>query len=240
MTNLGTTAFSVSRALDLAPDLLRLKAGFSDGIKLVGLTCSACGMVTGWMASQRNPFFFTDWPEDWQALYFASDFLSADPLPRHAIKSGRAITWTQAINALPAKDPGHKVYLAAARWGFKEGAAISFRSSTGDIGLVTMGGDRKPLGPDEMDYLNTLSASAFRNSERLSPLSDLGSSPMIFTDRERDCISLLRAGMTDAEIGRALGIGKTTVTTHLENARRKVNARSRTHLVNLTLQTILG
>lgn len=51
------------------------------------------------------------------------------------------------------------------------------------------------------------------------------------TGRERDVLKRVALGDTDEEAGRALGIGVATVRTHLESARRKLGARTRSHAV---------
>ncbi|MFI4933836.1 MAG: helix-turn-helix transcriptional regulator [Caulobacterales bacterium] len=56
-----------------------------------------------------------------------------------------------------------------------------------------------------------------------------------FSPRETDCIGLLVKGFTDEEIACRLAITHATVRFHLDGARRKTNARSRTHLAALTV-----
>ena len=56
-----------------------------------------------------------------------------------------------------------------------------------------------------------------------------------FSPREIDCLSLLVQGHTDREIARNLEITHATVRFHLDSARRKANARSRTHLAALVV-----
>lgn len=51
------------------------------------------------------------------------------------------------------------------------------------------------------------------------------------TPRERDVLRRVALGDTDLEAGEALGIGVATVRTHLEAARRKLGARTRSHAV---------
>jgi DNA-binding NarL/FixJ family response regulator len=52
-----------------------------------------------------------------------------------------------------------------------------------------------------------------------------------FTPRERDTLGLLVQGMSNREIGAALGVGEKTVTTHARNILHKLGARSRTQAV---------
>jgi DNA-binding CsgD family transcriptional regulator len=56
-----------------------------------------------------------------------------------------------------------------------------------------------------------------------------------FSRREIDCLALLVKGLTDAEIAAHLQIKHATVRFHLDGARRKTSARSRTHLAALVV-----
>ena len=58
---------------------------------------------------------------------------------------------------------------------------------------------------------------------------------VIFSRREVDCLTLLVQGLTDAEIAVRLEIKHATVRFHLDGARRKTRARSRTHLAALAV-----
>ncbi|MFL5909481.1 MAG: LuxR C-terminal-related transcriptional regulator [Gaiellaceae bacterium] len=55
------------------------------------------------------------------------------------------------------------------------------------------------------------------------------------TEREREVVHLVALGMTSAEIADELHIALNTVRTHVRNAMVKVNARSRSHLVAVSL-----
>jgi DNA-binding CsgD family transcriptional regulator len=56
-----------------------------------------------------------------------------------------------------------------------------------------------------------------------------------FSPRETDCLTLLVRGLTDGEIANGLAITHATVRFHLDGARRKAGARSRTHLAALAV-----
>lgn len=57
------------------------------------------------------------------------------------------------------------------------------------------------------------------------------------TARELDVIELVVEGLTDAEIGHRVHLSERTVHGHVANARRKVDARSRTQLAVIALRT---
>ena len=64
---------------------------------------------------------------------------------------------------------------------------------------------------------------------------DPGAPRAVFSRRESDCLALLVKGHTDGEIARQLAISHATVRFHLDSARRKAGARSRTHLAALAV-----
>ena len=220
--------------------MTNLSALFQRSIEIVGMTCSACGMVTGPKAVSANPFHFTNWPPAWMELYISSGFLDIDPLPRYAIASGTAATWSEIISKISKHDPGFGVIATAAAWGFTEGMVVPLRNSVGDLGLVSMGGRRGVLNPDEADFLKILSNTAFCMADSLTAEYTPASVRGIFTAREAECIHLLHQGLTDQEIAHAIGVGIVTVRSHIEKARKKVNARSRTHLASLTVAHMTG
>lgn len=53
----------------------------------------------------------------------------------------------------------------------------------------------------------------------------------VLTQREREVLSLVAAGVEPADIGRRLHIGASTVRTHVERARAKLGARTRAEAV---------
>jgi DNA-binding NarL/FixJ family response regulator len=57
------------------------------------------------------------------------------------------------------------------------------------------------------------------------------------TARELSVVELVVEGLTDAEIGHRVHLSERTVHGHVANARRKVSARSRTHLAVIALRT---
>ncbi|HEX7873806.1 MAG TPA: helix-turn-helix transcriptional regulator [Sphingobium sp.] len=57
----------------------------------------------------------------------------------------------------------------------------------------------------------------------------------ILTNRELEVLALVAAGLSAKEIAQRISIAPRTVERHVENARLKMHARNRTHLVTCAL-----
>jgi len=80
----------------------------------------------------------------------------------------------------------------------------------------------------ELHLLAFLTHERCRALTGLAPVTDPQET---LTHRELECIRWVVAGKTDAEIANLLGVSQTTVRTHIDQARRKLGARSRAQAV---------
>jgi DNA-binding CsgD family transcriptional regulator len=236
--DLGASLIGFFQAVQAADSVEQVASQFAAAILQVGMTASASGMVSGPKSLSDNIFHFVNWPPEWLAVYQARGFDKKDPAPRWAIISGLPVSWSEVVIGLPANDAGHEVAETASEYGFTEGFITPVRASDGSLGLVSVGGPRKRLDEPERAFLQAVSNAAFHRAEALSGPGTLSSTASLFSRRERECVSLLNQGFTDREIGAVLGVAESTARFHLDNARRKVGAKSRSQLVVLaaTLQ----
>jgi LuxR family quorum sensing-dependent transcriptional regulator len=238
--SLADQVFEATAAFSRCEDVETLSKIFADRLGPLGQSVAACGMVTGAKAISGNPFFFVTWPNPWIALYTERDFVRKDPLPRWALVSGLPVTWSALKKRLPRNDPGQEVYRAAETWGYTEGMAVPVRSAVGELGLVTTGGRRGPFEPREEVFIQTLATAVFHRAVSLQ--GKVAPSPVVplLSRREQEILGLLHHGFKDREIAKALEISIETVRSHLDNARLKVGARSRTELVSRTSGSVTG
>lgn len=209
----------------------QLGAEFIAQLAPLGMTAAASGMVTGARARSPSPYHFAVWPSDWLVVYEAKNFVAIDPVPRWAIISGEPTSWSKVIDRLSAKDPGHAVYEAAIAHGFYQGYVTPVRAQNGDLGLVSVGGgEREQLSGHETLFIQTISAAVLRHAEALIAFEQVTLLP--FTVREQECVSFLKLGYSDSEIGRALRISPATARFHIDNARVKAGAKNRIDLAS--------
>ncbi len=238
--NLADLTFETTASIAKCEDVESLSRIFAGALAPLGVTASACGMVTGAKAISGHPFHFVNWPSGWLALYVERDFVRKDPLPRWALVSGMPISWGAVKKRLAKGDPGHEVYQAAIEWNFTEGMAVPVRSQTGELGLVTSGGKRGPFDGREEIFIQALSAAVFHKAFSLDGAQTNASNLPAFSRREQEILNLLHHGFKDREIAQTLEISVETIRSHLENTRLKAGARSRTDLVSRTSKSVTG
>jgi LuxR family quorum-sensing system transcriptional regulator CciR len=235
-TSLGKVAIEFvvqSRSMGTIPELT---AVLHAAILPLGIIAAASGYISGPRAASLAPFHFTSWPQAWVKIYMENGFVLADPLPRWARASGRALTWSELFAKLPPRDDGLKIVDAAFAFGFAEGLLIPMRAEDNSLGLVTFGTQRPSLSIAEQSFLTIVGRAAFEAAERIERDGAGGRIAPPMTEREIGCLALLVHGHSDREIARILGISEPTVRFHLGNAREKTGAVSRTHMAALAVQ----
>ncbi len=95
-----------------------------------------------------------------------------------------------------------------------------------------MGGNRQPgqLDASECLALESLSSTMPRRMEVLLGAEEPIGHGLPLTPRERECIGLIRLGLTDQEIAKVLTVSHGTVRSHVDNARVKLNVKTRAQL----------
>lgn len=231
--DLGACLLQFPEQMRLCETLEQIAEVFASTILPLGMTASASGMVSGPKSLSANVFHFVNWPPEWLALYLARGYDKKDPVPRWAIISGKPIAWSEMMRTLAPDDPGHEVFNAAREWGYSEGFITPVRASDGSLGLISVGGECERLGDAERVFLQGISTAALHRAEAISTPEASSAVAKLLSRRERECVSLLLQGFTDREIGAVLGVSEATARFHIDNARRKLGARSRPQLVAL-------
>jgi len=122
-------------------------------------------------------------------------------------------------------------------------AALEEQRFTGHADLRTAGGETvsvqygahvETVTGQRLVLFVVLSSSKAGGAFRREPAA-AGAAPGELTLREIDVVRLTADGMTAPEIADDLGISNHTVRTHLRNAMEKLGARSRAHLVAISL-----
>ncbi len=102
-------------------------------------------------------------------------------------------------------------------------------------GVLLMGDSVVPLEGRRRLALQTLSYYFAAAGRRLQTRARLEAQKLqdvvVLTPRQRECLQWVRAGKSDWEIGMILGVSPQTVKEHIDAARKKLGARTRTQAV---------
>ena len=95
-------------------------------------------------------------------------------------------------------------------------------------GVVSFGFERLDMSPHDQHLLVLAARLGY---DRMAALAGPGPQAPTLSRRERDCLALVAEGFSDAEIADRLAIAVSTAHAHVENAKRKLDARSRAQAV---------
>jgi DNA-binding CsgD family transcriptional regulator len=167
-------------------------------------------------------------PRTWNTSASARLVESLDPLPKAARRLGRtAFLWSEAS---PRGDKRWAEYWAAlGEHTIGEGTAVHLFAPNGMTSRVSVGFDRKTLEPRERKVVELASYALL---DRMTALSSyVAPRTPLLSERERDCLSFVAQGLSDAEIGERLGITQSTAHFYIEKAKRKLGAKTRAQAV---------
>ncbi|MBR2691826.1 MAG: autoinducer binding domain-containing protein [Aquamicrobium sp.] len=118
--------------------------------------------------------------------------------------------------------------------GIEDGITVPCHGPDGRVGVVSFGFERIALSPGELLAITMASLVAHERMRTLSSRLSRRQEPLLST-RERDCLAFVADGRSDGEIAELLGISHHTAHAHIENAKRKLGARTRAQAVALLL-----
>lgn len=81
----------------------------------------------------------------------------------------------------------------------------------------------------ELSFPASATSALVRALARIAPVTNIDAS--VLTPRQRQIVTLISQGATDVEISAVLGISRSTAHKHVQNARRRMRAKTRSQLV---------
>ena len=204
---------------------------FRERIATHGFNASACGAFLPADNGPETHFYFQDWPPEWIELYAKRNFVAADYSVAEARRRISPFTWLEAKAERTLSRAEQDIWDTACEWGWTDGFSVPIHGPGGYFGLVTMAGKERPMPPALRGELHQLAFLTHERCRALTGLAPLSDPQETLTHRELECIRWVVAGKTDAEIASLLGVSHTTVRTHIDQARRKLGARSRAQAV---------
>ena len=180
----------------------------------------------------------TDYDREWVSRYSERNYVTVDPVPLEAQRSRVPFQWRGAL-ALPVHDrpQARQVFDEAACFGMTDGFTVPIHSRAG-LSLMSMAVDDaalfKPHAAGLRHAIHLLALQYHLACERA--LSEPATPPAPrLTPREREVLLWTAKGKTGWEIAQILKLAERTVVYHVENAKAKLGAASRSHAVVVAL-----
>lgn len=180
----------------------------------------------------------TNYPSEWVSRYMDRNYVSVDPVSLEGQRSLLPFRWRAAL-ALPAHDrpQARQVFDEAAEFGMRDGFTIPIRSA-GGLSLLSMAVEDaalfKAAGARRRHALHLLAMHYHLSCERALCEAVAAPRPRL-TPREREVLLWTAKGKTGWEIAQILKLTERTVIYHIENAKAKLKASSRSYAVVVAL-----
>jgi LuxR family transcriptional regulator, quorum-sensing system regulator BjaR1 len=166
-------------------------------------------------------------PSDYLDHYHRNDYVSKDPVVTEMRRRLAPFSWGDVRQRSLTK--AQKSILEEAKgFGAYDGLLIPVMTQSGQFSVVSPCGREPDLTPRARSALELIGIYGQQALQRMIPHH---SPKDRLTSRERDVLSWVAVGKTDDEIGEILSIAHSTVTTHVENIKRKMDATRRTYAV---------
>ncbi len=173
-------------------------------------------------------------PTAWLEHYLDQRLFEHDELSARRSVCIAPFTWRDALADSMVGPQAQDVLDRAGDFGVRDGFIVPWRRIPGKEGAVVVASERPLERSAELRGKLLLislyfAAAGFRLSRHDSE------APVRLTPRQRECLQWIAAGKTVWEIGQILTLSEHTVLEHLEAARLRIGARTRTQAAVLAL-----
>jgi LuxR family quorum sensing-dependent transcriptional regulator len=171
-------------------------------------------------------------PSDYIDHYVARQYIDRDPVITELQRTLTPFTWSDLRRKRRLSKAELRIIEEAHEFDADDGFIIPIVTRTGSIAIFSPCGHDPDLSPRARSALEILGTYAHCALQRAVAQERRKSKERrALTVREREIMRWVAAGKTDDEIGEILTIARETVTTHVENAKIKLNATRRTFAV---------
>ncbi len=229
--NAADLSVRTCRDCEGATSLEELAAYLFAAVHDLGLTFVACGAHPGANALPEGAFLFHNYPAEWTARFQTQGYHRIDPVMRRAETTKAPFSWDDEafLDGLAARQ---KRLLAEAReFRIAGGYTVPLRHDyylPASISVISETGD---IDPWTKIAVGMVGVFVHHRASLLAQAQVAVGPNEKLTDRERECLDLKAHGASDGEIAARLGISVSTVCRHIEQAKLRLNARSREHAV---------
>ncbi len=184
---------------------------------------------------ERTVFFVIEWPNDWRHYYLSSGLVEHDPVVAALAHRQGPFTWSELRTDRQLSSAGTEVLQRLSDHGWTEGLVVPIPRGGTRFGLISLAGRGRHFTPNEKSLIALLSICFHERVRAMASAHGFPVPPAGLTEREIQCLGLIAHGRSDRAVGVKLGIAQSTAHEYLENAKRKLKARTRAEAVALAV-----
>jgi LuxR family quorum sensing-dependent transcriptional regulator len=226
------------RALDFVQRLQQLD-GYEDicrhivkEIEWFGFTCVSSFSIPKPGATLAESIWLNNRPKEWSDRYVQENQVNQDPVVKELRKNLHPYSWGDIREKRSLKKSEKRIMDEASDFGARDGFVIPIVTLSGSTSLFSPCGRNPDLtqrARAALEIIGIYSHHALKRALVKNQRESIVHTPL--TDREREIMQWVAAGKSDDEISNILSIGTATVTSHVENSKRKLDAFRRTYAV---------
>jgi DNA-binding CsgD family transcriptional regulator len=238
----GTNSLAIDRTLDLTreayafvhdarvvKDAATLKQSFATRARAFGFHHYVCLQLRGPGGALKPQELFGEADARWVARYMSKRHFLKDPVLATTMTRDEPFAWSD-VTGQRALDAGEQLVMDEARdYGSREGFVTPFRNIDGSLGNVTLFARQCELSEDTRTSLHIMSLYFAGAARRLNGPSGPSGQPHL-SRRERDIVSFLSCGFTQAEVSDRLNISPRTVETLVHRAKLRLGVATTAQL----------
>ncbi len=176
--------------------------------------------------SSARTFAVSNYPAEWQAIYFGRSYMVVDPVVTIAKRVMRSFQWSVEEQRRCSTANERGFWDAAAAFGIRAGLTVPVWGSCGQVAMLTFASARnlRPNALRDCECAVAVTAVAYLHTR----LGTAGGSVATrrrpgLTDREVLCLRWIAAGKSMRDVAQIAGLTYHTVRWDLDNVRAKLN-----------------
>jgi len=190
----------------------------------------------------KRSFAVSNYPTEWQALYFDRSYNRIDPVITAAKRGMRAFRWSIDRDRPGITHDLRRFYDEAAKYEIRSGFSIPVRTGFGEFAILTLASSSSVSLSDGkyMDAVQAAAAVAFIHARFVQQGRPGGASaPVALSPRELMCLRWSAEGKSMHDIALVAGLKYSTVRFYLDTAKTKLDVVTLPQATALAIKLML-
>ncbi len=224
---------------------------FLDRLQYVSTTEDLESLISRWaleLGFQRAVFanfkadsdtprlFIGSYPDSWIERYLEVNYIAVDPVARISANGVVPFKWGHKDQRQRFNPIQSQLFNEADDFGLSRGFAVPVHGPGGELSVLSVATDELDSGFHKLvdlseDVLHLGCCYIHQHLETILENEEPELAPVKLSGREAECLLWTSSGRTASQVGDILKIADSTVIYHLENAKKKLGVRTKSHAV---------